>query len=185
MASNAVPQVAALASVRHGGSLPILNRRSIRAGLKVFADDHVENPRRLRPFGWIDKMNTRRMDPMSHVRRFGQRAWAAQRGLRGRRPLGGRRPAGRGRLWAGRRHRPVRAHLAHGLRPRSGGDHRVPGRADRLTCLQPRRPHLGELLAAGSGRPVEDPLPDDWRSSPRHLNALIWPLVGSPTMSQF
>jgi len=34
---------------------------------------------------------------------------------------------------AGRRHRPVRAHLADGLRARSGGDHRVPGRADRLT----------------------------------------------------
>ena len=33
--------------------------------------------------------------------------------------------------WSG--HRPVRARLAHGLRARSGGDHRVPGRADRLT----------------------------------------------------
>ena len=48
----------------------------------------------------------------------------------------GRRPAGRGRLRAGRRHRPVRAHLAHGLRARSGGDHRVPGRADRLTAVR-------------------------------------------------
>ena len=47
--------------------------------------------------------------------------------------LQARRPADRGRLRAGRRHRPVRAHLAHGLRARTGGDHRVPGRADRLT----------------------------------------------------
>src|SRR5450631_1667868 len=39
-------------------------------------------------------------------------------------PDGGR-PAGRGRLRAGRRHQPVRAHLAHGQRARSGGDHRV------------------------------------------------------------
>ena len=38
-----------------------------------------------------------------------------------------RRPGGRGRVWAGRRYRPVRAHLAHGLRARTGGDHRVLG----------------------------------------------------------
>jgi len=64
-------------------------------------------------------------------------AMANELGLRNvafevRRPPGRRRPAGRGRLRAGRRHRPVRAHLAHGLRARTGGDHRVSGRAHRL-----------------------------------------------------
>ena len=43
------------------------------------------------------------------------------------------RPAGCGRLRPGRRHRSVREHLAHGLRARARGDHRFPGRADRLT----------------------------------------------------
>jgi catechol 2,3-dioxygenase-like lactoylglutathione lyase family enzyme len=38
-----------------------------------------------------------------------------------------RRPAGRRRLPTGRRHRPVRAQLAHGLRARTGWDHRVSG----------------------------------------------------------
>jgi catechol 2,3-dioxygenase-like lactoylglutathione lyase family enzyme len=84
---------------------------------------------------------------------------AAQRGLRSRRPPGGCRPAGRGRLRACRRYRPIRAHLAHGLRARSRGDHRVPGRADRLTRLcrgirdliytrrqQPRIPGAHNLL---------------------------------------
>ena len=37
------------------------------------------------------------------------------------------RPAGRGRLRPGRRHRSVREHLAHGLRARARGDHRLPG----------------------------------------------------------
>ena len=41
--------------------------------------------------------------------------------------------AGRGRLRTGRRHRRVRGHLADGLRPRARGDHRVAGRAHRLS----------------------------------------------------
>ena len=36
------------------------------------------------------------------------------------------------------RHRSVRGHRAHGLRARAGGDHRVPGRADRLAKLTGR-----------------------------------------------
>jgi catechol 2,3-dioxygenase-like lactoylglutathione lyase family enzyme len=40
--------------------------------------------------------------------------------------------------YAGRRHRPVRAHVAHGLCARSRGHHRVPGRADRLMASLPR-----------------------------------------------
>jgi catechol 2,3-dioxygenase-like lactoylglutathione lyase family enzyme len=51
----------------------------------------------------------------------GQRAGAAQPGLRRRRPPGRRRPAGRGRLRTHRWHRPVRAHLAHGVRARTEG----------------------------------------------------------------
>lgn len=43
--------------IRLAGGLPIL--RIVQSGrLKDFADDCVENPLRLRPFGWIDKMNT-------------------------------------------------------------------------------------------------------------------------------
>jgi catechol 2,3-dioxygenase-like lactoylglutathione lyase family enzyme len=58
-----------VASVRHRGSLQIRHDCSIRAALKDFADDHVENPvgSSLR----VDRQDEhRRMDPMSHVRRF-------------------------------------------------------------------------------------------------------------------
>ncbi len=70
--------------------------------------------------GWSCRASSGPTTSRDH-RRDGQRAGAAQRGLRGRRPPGRRGPAGRGRLRAGRRHRRVRAHLAHGLRARTGG----------------------------------------------------------------
>lgn len=44
-------------------------------------------------------------------------------------------PAGRGWLWADRWHRPVRVHLADGLRAWPGRNHRVPGHTHRLTPL--------------------------------------------------
>ena len=54
------------------------------------------------------------------------------------RPPGGRRQPGCGRIRTGRRYRPAREHLAHGLRARAGGNRRLAGRADGLTpssCL--------------------------------------------------
>ena len=58
--------------------------------------------------------------------------------------------AGRGRLRPGRRHRPVREHLAHGLRARTGGDHRVPGRADRLMGRTARSWSFGGEVAVSA-----------------------------------
>ena len=70
------------------------------------------------------------------------------------------RPAGRGRLRPGRRHRPVRGHLAHGLRARTGGHHRVPGRAARLTVAVaqpvtglPGPAHLDDLVKTTTAAP--------------------------------
>ena len=65
-------------------------------------------------------------------------------------PPGGCRPAGCGRLGPGRWHRSVRAHLAHGVWARAGGNHRGPGPAHRLTppCRSRRQPpatHSGSV----------------------------------------
>ena len=60
------------------------------------------------------------------------RTGVAQRHVRGGRPRRDPRAAGRGRLRPGRRHRSVRAHLAHGVCARTRRDHRGPGPAHRL-----------------------------------------------------
>jgi hypothetical protein len=76
------------------------------------------------------------------ARRDGERSGPAQRRLRGRRSSGGRRRPGCGRIRTGRRHRLAREYLAHGLRARARGDHRLAGRADRLTRERSPRRHL-------------------------------------------
>ena len=141
----------------------------------------------LRPPDGGTRLELRPARPSARITRCdGQRAGAAQRGLRGRRPPGGCRPAGRGRLRAGRRHRPVRAHLAHGLRARSGGDHRVPGRADRLTRLRRGIRDLIESADDNLRYPAPPQPPRDQRSTAHWRGRATGGMVGcfAPTAAR-
>ena len=129
-----------------------VRRDRLRHPGRALRDRDAAAARRRVPAGALELRHARPRARIAHG--DGQRAWPAQRVLRGRRPRGGRRCRGCGRVRARRRHRRVRGQRADGLRAWARRHHRVPVRAARrrracegqAAVPPPRRRTRGQAL---------------------------------------
>ena len=139
--------------------------RGLRHSRLPHRDRYAEAARRWHPPGALELRATRLRAGLTG--RHGQRAGIAQRGLRGKRPAGGCRLGSYRGLWTGRWHRRLRGRLADGLRPGAGRDHRLAGRAHRLSLATP-------ASAAGSSYPLATVLTARTAESMICSSRLLW-----------